>query len=299
VGDPAKGGSGGSPARPSLGASPQRDSWEDPRGVWASHLTARRVLELVVPALEKAGVPALVAKGVVTAQTLYDDAAQRPIGDIDLKVRPEDLSSAARIAREEGWSIVEWKPAYGSFVFFVEELAVSVDVEAYVGPPGMCALTVADMLSRAQRWEPGAGVFIPEIHDHAVLLCVNTFKDKLSMAFSWSLEDVVRIAVAKEFDPGRFVERARSAKVACLAWIVADWMAREKKSEAWSEIRKRLGGDHPPRELYARAFRRVSRVAPEGLVARVLARIAADDPRMWGLSLWRAALWEAGLGGWK
>ena len=260
--------------------------------MWASQLTGRRALEVVVRGFERAGVDVLAVKGVVTCHLLYPDPTERPMGDVDLRIRVEDVERAAQVARDAGWTIADWKPAYGAFVLFVEGLSVSVDVESVIGAPGLCGLSIAEMLSRSTRGIGGVDVRVPELHDHAVLLSVNVFKDKFAMAFPWSLEDARRVVEAAGFDEDRFVERARRAKVGSIAWIVADWMVRERRSAAWGRIREKLGGDRAPRPMYAWAFRRLGERAPEAIATRVLARVGADDARMWIGALWSALALE-------
>jgi hypothetical protein len=264
----------------------------DARSVWAIHMTARRVLEVVVRQFEAAGIEALGVKGVVTAHTLYREPTERPMGDVDLRIRADDFERAGRIARDAGWKIAEWKPAYRAFTLSVEGLGVAVDVESAVGPPGLCGLSVSEMLSRATRGAGGADVRVPELHDHAVLLSVNLFKDKFTMALPWAIEDTRRIVEAAGFDEDRFVDRARRAKVASIGWIVADWMARERGSASWKRIREKLGGERAPRPLYAWAFRRLQEKAPLALATRLLARIGADQAAMWSGALGRALAWQ-------
>lgn len=50
-----------------------------------------RVLERIASALNEAGVPALALKGAALHLTVYDSLDQRPMDDIDLLVRMEDL----------------------------------------------------------------------------------------------------------------------------------------------------------------------------------------------------------------
>jgi hypothetical protein len=48
----------------------------------------------VLAALRQAGVAALPVKGLVLAETLYGSLALRPLGDLDVLVRPKDLAAA-------------------------------------------------------------------------------------------------------------------------------------------------------------------------------------------------------------
>ncbi len=253
-------------------------------------MTAHRALERVARTFEEAGIETLAVKGIVTVSMLYRDPTERPMGDVDLRIRPEDFERAAGVARKAGFRIGEWKPAYKAFVINMDGLGV--DVESFVGAPGLCALSIGEMLSRATRGVAGADVRVPELHDHAVLLCVNVFKDKFALAFPWSLEDVRRIVELEGFDADRFVERARRAKIGCIAWIVADWMKREKGSAAWASVKAKLGGERAPRPLYAWAFRKLQERAPESLATRLLTRAGPDDMGMRALGLMKAIAFE-------
>jgi hypothetical protein len=263
-----------------------------PRDAWAVQVTGKRALEVVVRGFESRGIHVLAVKGMVTAHLLYEDPTERLMGDVDVRIRAEDFRRAARVAKDEGWTIAQWKPAYRAFVLFVEGLGVSVDVESVIGAPGLCALSIDEMLSRSTRGIGGIDVRVPEIHDHAVLLAVNVFKDKLTRSSEHARQDVRRVVEAKGFDADEFLSRARRAKVTSIVWIVADWMVRENGSAAWGRIRSRLGGDSGPRPAYARAFRWLGERAPEAMATRVLARVGADDPRMWMGALLRAVMLE-------
>jgi hypothetical protein len=250
------------------------------------HLAARSALVDATKLLSHATIPSLAVKGAVTAHSLYGDPGERPLGDVDLRIRPRDFRRAAHAFESCGWRVVDWKPAYGAFV--AELGSVCVDVESVIGAPGLCALSVDEMLTRAEGLA-GTEVRVPELHDHAVVLCVNVFKDKFALALPWAIEDVRRIGEARGFSADRFVARARYARIACLAWIVADWMARKKGSAGWGRVKERLGGERAPRPLYAWALRRLEETAPKSLATRLLARGAADDLAMRVLG-WRRAV---------
>jgi hypothetical protein len=169
-----------------------------------------------------------------------------------------------------------------------------VDVESVVGAPGLCGLSIADVLARATRGVGPLDLRVPEVHDHAILICVNVFKDKLVHAAPWALEDALRIVDTPDFDIERFVARAREGKVRGIVWMVADWMARNRVSAKWGGVRAALGGDRGPRPNYARIFRLLLERAPESLVTRIWARMASDDPAMWPRALRQAFALERG-----
>jgi hypothetical protein len=250
-----------------------------------------RILREVVGRCEAAHLPLLPVKGVVTARTLYRDVADRTMGDVDIRIRPGDVTKFQQVAGQSGWQSVRVLRAYGNLIYDFGSL--SLDVESYVGPPGLCGLTVEAMLARSERLEmaPGLEVRVPELHDHALLLAVNVFKDKLVTSAPWAICDLERVVLAPNFRPEVFVERAINSRVATLAWIVAGWMQEARESDAWGAIGRAIESRARVRRAYASWFRRRLRttsMAPTLL--RVGARAAADSWAMRAHAVARAAL---------
>lgn len=256
----------------------------DTRAVWVRQTAAVRALSLLVSALGAREV--LPVKGIVTARTLYDDPAERPISDVDVRIEgPRRLDGVVAFARENGHGIKGRSHAYDNVVLDIE--GVEIDVECYVGPPGLCGLTVRSMLERSTLSEDvfGFPCAIPEPHDHALLLAVNVFKDKLVAAAPWSVEDLVRLAATPSFRPDDLAARARECRSAAIVWIVADWLA--DRSVVWRRVRDALG-PRPPRLLYVALYRWLSAHAPHALATRLLARAGSDDVVMRARALRRA-----------
>jgi hypothetical protein len=249
--------------------------------VW--HEEALDSLRRTLDVLGAAGVPALVVKGMVLAYSLHEDATQRPMRDVDVRVRPRDLIRGARAMETAGFPINWVGRQLGAVGLRVGN--IDIDLEATIGPPGLCALSVAEMLERScERVLPrGLRVREPEIHDHAVLLIVNAFKDKLFASMPWALQDLDTIATRCDVD--LLLDRVRAARVQTITWIVADWMARERSSEAWRAIRSRLGRRRS-RPLYRRALRSLIANHPSSPLTPLAARIASDSvlQRAWGLT---------------
>ena len=65
----------------------------------------------VLAAFRQAGVAALPVKGLVLAETLYGSLALRPLGDLDVLVRPADLPSARAALGELGFAQAD-EPGY-------------------------------------------------------------------------------------------------------------------------------------------------------------------------------------------
>jgi len=246
----------------------------DASSIWACTLLTRRVLEKVTVGLAGAGVDVLAVKGVVTSSWLYDQPSERPLTDVDIRVRPRDLGAVLDTAARLGWRLVRRLHSYRTLLLEVD--GVDVDVESRVGPRWVSPLPVDRMFDRATQ--DRSGVWIPEPHDHAVLLTVNVFKDGMTLAMPWALEDAVRVVKAPEFHPGTYVERVREARVEGLAWVVADWFVRRSGAEGWSEVRALLGGDTPRRWVYSALMGRVLAAGqPNRLGARLITRAASDE----------------------
>lgn len=242
---------------------------------WAKHMALLRALKQAQSALTEARVPVLAVKGVVLAHELYDDVAHRPIADVDLRVRPRDFVRAVRALRAQRWKADYTSKQLGAISFLPR--GALVELESTVGPPGLCGLTVAQMMGRSvERRLPGDVVVRePDIVDHAVLLVVNAFKDKLFDCPPWSRDDLEALARHPRFDPTTFLSRVREARVVTLTWIVADWLAREHASDSWRVLRDSLGA-RPPSEWYAQLMLRMARSRPHSFATRILARAGSD-----------------------
>jgi len=262
---------------------------DDPRAVWARHALSRQALVKLVAGFTRHGVDVLAVKGVVTSSWLYEDSSERPLHDVDVRIRPRDFGLAVGAATREGWQVDRRLWTYRNLVLRID--GVSVDVEASLGSPFVSALGVDQLFARATRTQEG--FWVPELHDHALLLTVNVFKDKLICAAPWAVEDVRRVVRRRGFDPQVLVARAREAALTAAVWVVADWMAGSAGDPAWREVRALLGGDSPARYRYTRALGRlVARREPTALALRVLTRMASDDPARWLPAVAVAAAWE-------
>ena len=240
---------------------------------WARHAHARTVLEEVLRVCAKSGIDVVPVKGILTARWLYEDPSERWIQDIDLRVVPGDMRSLKKAGIRAGWRVLDWSPIYRNIVFDVQ--GMMAEFEAHIGPRGVCALPVSEVLSRAtEHTEPfGFSHLQPELHDHALLLVLNVFKDKVVEASAGAVHDLERIARLSEFDAHRLATLAKNSGVATVAFIVAQWLVRDRGASAWIPVLQALGP--PPRNHYAALFRRLM-TRPDSLGLRLLARAASD-----------------------
>jgi hypothetical protein len=263
------------------------------RTAWAVQLKAQAAARTIIEACARDGIDLLPVKGILTSRTLYTDIAERPMMDVDLRVRPRDLERAIAIARKLGTLVMRLR-AYRSAI--VEVRSMQVDLETSVGPPGMCGLTVEAMLSRASKSSLlGFPHLVPDIHDHALLLAVNVFKDKLALAHEGPMQDARRIVRLPDFDPDTFARRAKESSASTLGWIVADYMFRELGEARWGDVRDALG--EPGRARYVRRMAQLERGQPGrrgepgSLPLRVLSRVVHDEPSAWIPALFRMGAW--------
>jgi hypothetical protein len=274
----------------------------DRAGAWAAQTYAREALRGFVEACEEEGMDVLPVKGVVTGALLYEDPAERVLSDVDVRIRPRDFDRVLQLGRRKGWRVVQRMRAYRNVVFVFGD--ITIDVEGYVGVPGLCGLGVDAMIERATRVEHllGFSHLLPDFDDHAVLLVVNAFKDKLVHAFPWSVRDLERLARHAEFDAGRLAARAREVDATTMTWVVADWLVHEQRVERWGGVLEAMG--HVPRRQYVRALRALRQMAPRGaFLMRLLARAGSDDARarltafgamaVWQLEAWASTWSEA------
>jgi hypothetical protein len=211
-------------------------------------------------------------------------------------VRRADLRRLRALFRAQGWPAVVGSNQWGTFD--TEIGAMLVELETSIGPPGVCALPVEEMIARASRTTAGFGFahLEPELHDHALLLCVNAFKDKIRHAVASALGDLVRIAAQPGFQAPRLAALAERAELRAVVWMIADWAAREGGSEPWGEVRELLG-HAPPRPLYVRAYRALMESPrPSRVLFPVVARVASDAP---ALRAWALFLGGAGVLRWR
>ena len=234
-----------------------------------------QVLGEVLRVLQEARIDVLPVKGIVTAHALYEDVADRPMGDIDLRLRKRDFSRALEAARAMGWETFEYTPRFWDGGIRLKEW--EVEIECTIGPPGLCETSIDELMERAWlRDEPfGFPHLEPELNDHALMLCANAFKDVLRPT-PWALEDLRRIASRGDFDPRLVASRARRGRMATAVWIVADWLATEHSIDPWTEVRDRIGRV-PPRPYFALAFTRFARRRnPSSRIGLLLMASAGD-----------------------
>jgi hypothetical protein len=133
----------------------------------------------------------------------------------------------------------------------------------------------------------------PEIHDHALLLAINVFKDHV-LPGTASLEDLARIVRRDEWSSRQFAERVREARCTTMVHVVARYVAETRQDEAWRAISQLVV---PRRLRYAE--RMLARLRGERRASELMLRLesrGASDGRARSLAaLAVAAVREGGL----
>lgn len=152
------------------------------------HLTSE--LLQILHAFDTAGLQALAYKGPALAYAAYGDLAKRGFGDLDLLLRPQDISRARQALEAQGF--VPWAefanltPAQeqtylrSGYHYQYCQLDGSVPVELHwnVAPRSfVIELPVERLFARAVRVSMGrAQAPAPSHEDHLVLLCIHGAK---------------------------------------------------------------------------------------------------------------------------
>lgn len=255
---------------------------------WATLEMRLHALAAFTEILEAAKVPSLPIKGACLARSLYDSPGERPLVDVDLLVLPHDFGKVLKLARAHRFPLVWDSKQLGNVNVVVER--TNIDIATSLGPPGTSAMGVSTLLSRATRATQPLGFshLRIDLHDHALVVAIDAFKDKLGSKPS-SREDLRRLAKLPGFDPKRLVAVAREAKLETLVAIVAAWVQEDEPSPPWEAVLVELSGDRLG-SLYARAFRRWSGKREARLYRlplALLARAASDSQarRLFALAL--------------
>jgi Uncharacterised nucleotidyltransferase len=242
------------------------------------------VLSRIAPKLP----PHLVVKGIALCRVLYQDVAERPFADVDLRVRPEHMEQLRAALTELGAVVLEDGRTYGSMAFRVE--GQLFDVESHIGAPGLTRLRVDDLFDAPMvvTLANGAAKEAPALELHALLLAINLFKDKYVEAPIWAREDTRRIAALPEFSATRFLALAQRYGLTRVIYAVATWLARDG-DPAWENLRRQMPVPSLPKlvDLFGQLQKR-----PTALVTRIVYRCASDHPADWPEALRHAALWQ-------
>lgn len=186
-------------------------------------LTQRRDLRLATRLLGEAGIHPVALKGAWLAWYAWLDPALRPMGDIDLLVRPDQALTAFEYLRDAGYKQekpFELSPAETvrtlkhlpplvspeGTMFEVHMRCWPEPEEARPGP----VTQDGRMLARARIWDADDPVFYPEVDDMLVHVLVHGTYDFRLNCGPLGLVDCDMMIARYAFDWQEFWERARA-----------------------------------------------------------------------------------------
>lgn len=199
--------------------------------------------------LGAAGIEVMLLKGAALALTVYGGFTDRPMGDLDILVRPDQAGRAWQLLRDAGWTL--------EFERGEEFYARHHHLAALVAPGG---LPLVMEVHRAMM--PAAAPFhidqealwrtakVVELRGHRALVPSDEFQLlHLSVHLAWSnmlilglgrtVRDVMMICAARTIDWDGFVQLAEQAKATtCAYWTL--------------ELARELGGAEVPVEVLNR-----------------------------------------------
>jgi hypothetical protein len=102
------------------------ESWQRAyRSAALSYVVWSGTLKRVADALARGGIPLIVLKGAALAETIYDKPTLRPLADIDVLIRREQVPAALEVLQAAGYAPPGAAESEGYTLRFENELAVS------------------------------------------------------------------------------------------------------------------------------------------------------------------------------
>jgi len=182
--------------------------------------------------LSRHGIDALLLKGAGLAYTAYGSIDDRPMGDIDLLVRPEVAERAWKLAVENGWmrrKDVALERSYEEHQHLspledADGMQIGLEIHtALFTQQAPFALPASELWTRARTITiAGAPALVPSAEDQLVHAALH-FAWSHEMTFgTWrTLRDVKRIVASNTLDWNAFIARARAVRGGtCCYWTL-------------------------------------------------------------------------------
>jgi len=257
-------------------------------------LQLERLLHEAIDRLAEQQIEVMLLKGAGLAYTAYSSFADRPMGDLDLLVRPAQAEAAWSLLQRHGWSwpasrwaserftthqhlppLLQGTGGEGEF-----RLEIHGDLLA-AGHP--FRLTAADVWSRARQVRREGRVFtVPQTLDQLWYACVHFAWSHEMQWGAWRvLRDVASIAARRDVAWTEFVSLARDTRAGtCCYWTL--------------RLTNRLLGDVVPVDVLAELRPPGSEWWLQRVERHFLANLFPSSDACPSLLLARR-LWEAGI----
>ncbi|HHQ48682.1 MAG TPA: hypothetical protein ENK19_07345 [Acidobacteria bacterium] len=240
----------------------------------------------VFDALETAGVPFLVLKGALLAWSVYGEPWHRHCHDLDLLVRPEDMSRAVRAVAEAGFTGAD-PAARRPEAVHPSGLPVVLHPAPHPAPHynrGMEAL----WREASPRTVAGCRVLAPPEHEILLHVLVHAVTGSHRNGLLWATDAGSLLARHPGLDWDAFVARARESGAAVLLSPSLEFLGRELAAPVPPGVIDALGRTAATPLDRSTAILRISRTSGLGrclaaaggpAAAALLVRMAFPPPR--------------------
>ena len=244
------------------------------------------VLCQVVERLAAERIPVMLLKGAALATTVYPSFAQRPMGDLDILVKPDDAKRAWQSMRNAGWTIEPEFADGGNFHELHHHLPPLVDPRglkvvleihrAMLPVESPCALDADEVWRHARPMHlGGTTAWVPSDLHQMIHLCVHfAWSHMLESGVARTVRDVATLMGTGNLQWPGFVALATRARAGtCAYWTLA--MTKTLSGAAAPAAVMEALRPHQPRAL-TRALERsyvmtgLARACPSVRVARLM-----------------------------
>lgn len=229
----------------------------------ARNLILSDELRKILQAFEERHVPCAPLRGLALAERLYGDVTARPMGDIDLLVRKQDLPDVAATLRGLGFSEMDRRPgfaqAFSYTLKFFKDRHGWVIVEPHwtlTYPPFVDRLDMEQVWARCVRGRVvGVETWLLGQEELLLHLCLHiTHRDGTApLLWFYEVDQLLRQEQAT-FDWPRFLSLARQTKLEFLLVRVLETVKALFATPGPDQALDRLGGE-PPGSLEGRVLR--------------------------------------------
>lgn len=241
-------------------------------GLAARNMVLADELGTILGAFEARDLSCAPLRGLALAERLYGDITARPMGDIDLLVRKEDLDGAGRVLRDLGFSEMDRRPgfarAYSYTLKFFKERLGWVVIEPHwtiAYPPFVDRIEMDAVWKRCGRGRVvGVETWLLGREDLLFHLCLHLMHRDRTAPFLWFYElDRLLRRERETLDWSQVLALARGAKLEVFL------------SEALDRVRALFATPIPERVLSA--LRAGAPRSVDGRLVRLLAGASGVD----------------------
>lgn len=188
-------------------------------------------LQRLLQEFDGIGIPVMLLKGAALAKTVYGSFTNRPMGDLDILVRPGDAERAWRHVRDLGWTL-EYEGGdefYGLFhhlpaLVDPSPLKAVLEIHRQIMPfGGPFVLDERELWDAARPVEVGPiRAWVPADHHQLLHLCTHFAWSHMFSGIGRTVRDVATLLTEREVDWPAFVALAtRTRARTCAYWTLA------------------------------------------------------------------------------